>query len=174
MVEKLAEKLSQSIKRLAPEETASIEVMKYGITVLINSASVILLSLSIGVLTGKFQDALVALISYAVLRCFAGGFHFQSAIACIMFSTALFSIIPHIPISHFSTLILTLLALIIISIFAPSNIADETRIQIKYHPLLKACSILIVSVNFFLVSPILAKSFFTLSLFTVKLRRNTA
>ncbi len=171
MVETFAEKIAVSMKRTVPEQTTSVDVMKYSLILLINSVAIFVLSLSIGWFTGKFTETLYTIISFVLLRFFAGGMHFKTALQCIVVSTLVLSILPHIPINYQTTIILTTISFVIILLRAPFDIKKKSKIPENYFPLLKVLAALIVATNFFFMSTILAKSFFTESLSTVKLRR---
>lgn len=166
-----AERIANAIKQQAPEETASVEVMKYALVSLYHGLSVLFASLIIGAITGKLVETLITLIAFALLRFLSGGFHFESALTCFIFSTVISSAIPHIPLPDGYFLIVMITSIILLGIFAPSSVKGVTRIPEKYYPLLKVGSILLVSLNFFIGSELLAVTFFTQSVFTVKLRR---
>lgn len=172
LFEAFAEKVAIAMKKVVPERTSSVEIMKYGLLVLMNGLSVIILSLCIATMMGILKESIYTMLSITILRLFAGGFHFKSSTACILFSTLLIVALPTIPISHTWTVYLTLFSVIILWIFAPSGIYGQTRISKDHYPVLRWCSIIIVAGNFFLFSDILAKSFFTSSLLTVKLGGN--
>lgn len=173
MVDALAERIAITLKKTAPAETKSVDIMKYGLIVLMNGLSVIVLSLTVGWLMGNFRETLITLVSFIILRQLVGGFHFKSAIICIISSTTMLVVLPLIPLNQELTGILTLLSMFIISIYAPSNIEKQTRIPAQYHYILKILAVILVSSNLFFASPLLAKSFFSLSILTIQLRRNT-
>ncbi|QYR22677.1 accessory gene regulator B family protein [Paenibacillus sp. sptzw28] len=170
MIESFAERAAISLKEINPEKTTSVEIMKYGIIMSFNGFSVAGLSLLGGWLGGHFTETLYTLVAFGIFRFFSGGFHFESALKCIIFSTTLMIALPYIPVYGNWTLILTAASLVLTAILAPSGIENQTRIPEKYFPLLKVISILIVISNFFLVSSLLAKILFTQSILLVKLK----
>jgi accessory gene regulator B len=170
MIESYAEKAAMSLKEINPEKTASVEVMKYGIIMAFNGLSVAFLALLGGWIGGHFEETLLTLAAFGLLRFASGGFHFESAGLCIVFSTLLMISIPYIPVKENWILILTAVSFILTAIFAPSGIEGQTRIDEKYFPLLKVLSILIVGSNFFLLSTTLSKIFFIQSLLLVKIK----
>lgn len=160
MIEKMAERIALTMKRINPDETASVEVMKFSLSLLINLMAITTLSLAIGALTGKFSETLLVLVSIAILRQVSGGIHLKTSEACVIFSTLAVVAIPHLPINEKWCIILTIVSAVLVLIFAPSRIEEQTRIPRKYWPLLKIIAFLIVSSNFLLQSGILACAFF--------------
>lgn len=160
MVEILAEKLANSIKKGNEEQTASVAVMKYALIGVINTATIIFVSIAIGIIFNKFPQTALSLFAFALLRFFSGGYHLKSPLNCILVSTSTMSLIPHIPISNSLIMYLTLASAILVAIFAPSNIRGIARLPEKYFPLLKFLSLAIVACNFVIASPILALAFF--------------
>ena len=148
MIEKLAFRIAKYLKRVEPEKTASVEVMKFSLEALINVLITFLFVLTIGIIFGKSIESIIGLASFAFLRFFSGGIHLRTAIQCSFMSTILISISPHIPLSLFGGRIIILISLIIVILFAPSNIEDHARIPKKYFPVLKLISALIVALGF--------------------------
>lgn len=170
MVNNWAEKLALQIKKQAPDETASVEVMKFALLTLYNGGTVLIASLTIGALTGMFKETFITLVAFALLRFLSGGYHFESALACFIFSTALMAGLPHLPLPESATLYLNIGAILLLLIFSPSSIKGHTRIPEKYFIWLKVFSILLVCGNIVIDSSILAKAFFTQAVLTVKIR----
>jgi len=166
-----AEKIAVAIKNKAPEQTASVEVMKFALISLFNGTTVLVACLLIGGITGKLTETIITMIAFAVMRFIAGGFHFESALACFLFSTALLSALPHIPLPDGSQIYLSVISIVLLLIFAPSDVKGKTRIPEKYFLYLKLSSILLVCGNIVIDSDLLLKAFFAASLLTVKLRR---
>jgi len=152
MIEKLAYRIACYLKKVEPEKTASIEVMKFSLEALINVFLTLLFVLTIGIITGKLSESIIGLCSFAVLRFFSGGIHLRTAIQCSFVSTLLISISPHIPLNNISKIIIVIISLIIILLFAPSNIEGHARIPKKYFPILKIISAIIVGFAFILGS----------------------
>src|SRR5690625_721278 len=99
MIEKVSEMLAFRLKSINPEETASVEVMKFSLSVLINFAAIVFLSLFISAFLGTFTSTLTALVALATLRAVSGGFHLPVSEYCVAASTALFLLIPYIPVN---------------------------------------------------------------------------
>lgn len=170
MIEHVAERAALRIKAANPGQTTSVDIMKYGLIMAFNGGSVLLLTVGIGWLSGRPGDTLLTLGAFALLRFFSGGYHFKSAWACIVFSTALLSVLPHIPISSFWIWVLTAASVCMVALLAPSKIENQTRIPKKYFPILKMASICMVVLNFFLLSPILAKVFLSQAILLTRIK----
>jgi accessory gene regulator B len=171
MIDIYANRIAVAIKEANTEITASVEVMQYALILLFNGFTIFFSSLLIGLITGRFYETLVILISFAILRQLSGGFHFESGVYCIITSTALLSSLPHIPLPDNWIMPLTFISLLSFLAFAPSDIDQQTRIPSKYYPVLKLISVLLVCSNFFLLSEIFTKAIFTQAVFIIKLRR---
>ena len=170
MIECAAERAALRLKAINPEQTTSVEIMKYGLIMAFNGGSVLVLTMMIGWLSGRPGETLLTLGSFALLRFFSGGYHFKSAWACIVFSTALLSTLPHIPIGNAWIWILPAVSVVMVALLAPSKIEDQTRIPKKYFPMLKVLSIVMVALNFFLLSPILAKVFLSQAILLTRIK----
>lgn len=160
MIEFAAEKLAWAIKRANRDETASVEVLRYALIVLMNTLGTLILSLSIGIMTEAFGATCLSLASFALLRSVSGGYHLKSADLCVAVSSAMMSSFPHIPLSDKWTYTLTFASLMIVWLLAPQDIEDKSRIPAKYSPLLKWLSCMLVSANLLLASSVVALSFF--------------
>lgn len=171
MIESIAERMATTIKRANEQDTASVEVMKFSLIILLNTILILLLIAIGGYVTGMLTETLLAFLAFAGLRIISGGFHFQSAMACTLASTTLFVAIPHIPIDPTLNGWLMFGSLILVAIYAPSNIEGHSRIGRERYPLLKLLSLIIVCLNFLWLNPILTKAFFAQSLFLIRTRR---
>lgn len=171
MIEGLAERIAVSIKRANEQQTVSVDIMKFSLIILLNTVLIIVLIVICGFITGKLTETLLAFLSFAGLRIVSGGFHFKSAISCTIASTLLFAAIPHIPITMNQSIGMLLISLLLVGIYAPSNIEGHSRIATEKYPLLKGISLIIVGLNFIWLHPILTKAFFAQALLLIKWRR---
>lgn len=171
LIEHWAERTAISIKKMNPEQTTSVEIMKFALLIWINGLSVTIMCLMVGAFTGKFEETALVLVAFGTLRFVSGGYHFNSALQCIIASTLLLSTLPHVALSHNWNLGLLITSLILLAIFAPSNIINQTRIPEKYFPFLKICSIILVLANFAFFSDIVTATFFVQAVTTIYLRR---
>jgi accessory gene regulator B len=163
-----AQRTAIRMKAINSEKTASVEVMKYGLLIFINIFSIIFISLLIGFITGKLMETLLTLVAFALLRACTGGYHLKSSIHCIFFSSALMTIIPHIPMNQSSTLSLTIFSIVLVLIFAPFALEHQNNIPKRYYPYIKIMGIVLVSINLFLMSNTLALCFFVQSVMLIR------
>ncbi|MDT9725411.1 accessory regulator AgrB [Xylanibacillus composti] len=168
MIENLSLFLAIKLKKINPEETASVEVMKFGLAVLLNGSFILIISLLIGLGTGQFVGTLHVLAALALLRSVSGGYHLPTSEWCILISTAIITIIPHLPINSQWCILLTSSSLVLVLLFAPSKIENQTRIPRKYFPLLKVIATLMVASNFLFMSSAIAAAFFVQSVLLIR------
>jgi accessory gene regulator B len=171
MLDSLANRIAISIKNANPEKTNSVEVLTFALILLINGLTSFAIALFIGALTGKFLLTALAIVSFVLLRFCSGGFHFQSSVTCTWVSSALFIIIPHIPINHTWVQILTVLSLLLILVYAPARIEQHSNIPRKYYPLLKCIALVLVGMNVIIQSPILTLAFFGQAVLLIHIKR---
>ncbi|MGG0754121.1 accessory gene regulator ArgB-like protein [Brevibacillus laterosporus] len=164
MIEKTAEKIAISIKSAGGEETASIDVLRYALIIVLNGLFVIMVSLTCGWLTDKFIETLLMLLGFVTLRLVSGGIHLHSSALCTFVSILIFVTLPHVAINEQTSIYLLGISIILALLFAPSRIEGHSRIDKKYYPVLKLISIIIIGFDFFILSPALAKAFFIQSL----------
>ncbi|NBI28885.1 accessory gene regulator B family protein [Chengkuizengella marina] len=168
MIETLAFRIAKSIKDIDPENTNSIEVMKFSLIILINNLLVISISIIFSMLFGYTITAIIGLLAFAILRLLTGGYHFKSALACTVTSITLILCIPLFPVSKMIISLLTILSLILIYFFAPSNIEDSSRIPKKYYPHLKLAALTLVGISVFIQSIPISIAFFIQSLTLIR------
>lgn len=170
IIETSATRIATTIKNANPEQTASIEVMKFALIAIIQTGISVVGALVISYFLGTFTGTVITLIGFAFLRSFSGGFHFKSAELCSLSSLIGAVIVPLIPLSNQMNLILLIVTAILITIMAPRGKNQSVVFTQKHYPLLKAISVIIVCSNFFIGSTILTVAFFiqALTLFLVK------
>ncbi|AZK47292.1 accessory gene regulator ArgB-like protein [Paenibacillus lentus] len=171
MINLMADKIAVEIKRTAPDHPASVAVLRYSIALLLNAVLIISITLLLSVFTGRTQEIMILLVSFAILRQVSGGIHLNSGMKCVISTAALFTLLSLIELSSSYVMIINGIAALLCLIFAPSRIEKQTRISVKYYPLLKLASVLIVCSNFLIMSPVLSLSFFAQSMLLIKLRR---
>lgn len=170
MIEVLAGRMAESIKRMNPERTASVAVMRFSLILLLNAFATLLLCLTIGFLSGKLLETVVVMAGFVVLRFFSGGFHLKSSDACVLFSTVLISVLPHIGVPDW-TLILNLAATALVAWLAPAKVEQQIPVSDRHKPWFKLISVLIAGSNVFIGSESLAKAFFVQALLLLPTRR---
>ncbi|KWX74929.1 hypothetical protein AMQ84_18875 [Paenibacillus riograndensis] len=167
----LANKMAVAIKRANPEQTHSIEIMQYSLSILLNTLLSFTVSLLIGWFTGKLAETLIFFFSFAILRMCSGGFHLKSALACNSVSILICATFPHLTGFSDQTLIaINCFNSLIMLIFAP-NPDVNVKISATSAPLLKVISVLLVGCNFFIDSRVIGLAFLTQSLTIITLKR---
>ncbi|MCR8962540.1 accessory gene regulator B family protein [Brevibacillus halotolerans] len=166
MIEKWSEVMSIKIKNASPERTNSVAVLSYALSILLNFFFICFFLLLVGILTDSLQDSFIALTSFVILRFFSGGYHLRSLDLCVIVTTAIIAVIPHIPVNYMAVYLLTLISIILTFCFAPNSTYENLTVPRKVL-LLKVSSVLIVSMNFVIGSPIVALSFFVQSLLLI-------
>lgn len=159
MINSLSRRLAVGIKNIVPESPQSVEVLKYSLSFVLNFVFVVVLSLLISIFTGHVYDAVIAMVSYAILRQVSGGYHLKSGMLCVVVSAAGITAISLADFSDRVTIWATIGALILCAIFSP-QMKNHTRIPGRYYPLLKVISVLMVATNFLFNSPVIAAAFF--------------
>ncbi|RFB31385.1 accessory regulator AgrB [Brevibacillus sp. VP] len=172
MIEKLSHFLAVKIHDANPdtEKKESVVVLSYSLSITINYLLVLSFSFLIGFLTNKFVETIVAMISFVVLRIFSKGYHAKSLTTCFILTTAIITVIPHIAMENYTSVI-NGLNVILVLIFAPNGSYEEETISNNRARLLKAASIVLVASNFLFSSQIVALSFFIQSLLLIPKRR---
>jgi accessory gene regulator B len=160
LIEQVAHRIATKIKEVSPEETASVELMKFALIGILHNTIIIVTALCVGLITGKFADVLIAVASFMLLRLVSGGFHFKSPLSCFIFSTSVFIIVPFIPLaSDFKYFhVLTAASFLLCAIFAPSNIKEHIRVPEKYFFVFKILSLAVVAASYFIEHPVVTLS----------------
>ncbi|TVX91535.1 accessory gene regulator ArgB-like protein [Cohnella terricola] len=171
MIERVAHKLAVSIKHAAPDHPASIEVLKFPIVAFINAISIVILSIGVALLTNRMTETIIALVGYALLRQVSGGIHIKSGELCILVSVFMITIFSMADFTQPILMILNSISLLLVILFAPSRIENQTRIPPKYYPILKIISALMISTNFLFNSSVLSAAYFVQSMTLIRWRR---
>jgi len=156
---KLADDLATRIHSANPQHSVSLQVQRYAIETVIINTVIIAVSLILGSLLTQASQVFLALISFLLLRFITGGRHFASPTACIATTILAFNLIPVFAAyieSASVTFALTIGSLLLCVVFAPQG----KRSIIKQHHLIKLVGAAIISVNFFVMSPVLSIAFF--------------
>ncbi|MFD0673130.1 accessory gene regulator ArgB-like protein [Cohnella sp. GCM10027633] len=171
MIEGVAHRLATKIKEANPEETASIDVMKFALFGLLNNLIITIVSLSLSFLFGQVQETIIVITSFSVLRLFSGGFHFKTPRACFIFTTLIFILTPFAHLSGTGILVASVLALSLVLIFAPSNIKEHIQVDEKYFPLFKFISTIIVIASYFINDSAVTMAILAQSITLINLNR---
>lgn len=171
MIEAIANRIAVKLKEANPEETASVDVMKYALFGLIHNTLTFATALIVGLLLGHLVDTLVAAISFMTLRFVSGGYHFKTPLSCLVFSSLIFVVIPFVQVPEMWLYVINSLSLLLALIFAPSNIREHIRVPEKYWPLFKVISVIIVGANYFFLNPIITLALFVQSITLITLKK---
>lgn len=171
LIDSIANRLAVKLKEANPEETASIEVMRYALIGIIHNTLTFSTALIVGLFLGQLIDTLVAAICFMALRFVSGGFHFKTPLSCLIFSSFIFIAIPLVSIPETFLIGINSLSLILVLIFAPSNIKEHIRIPEKYFPMFKIVSLLVIIVNYIFLTPIITLAFFVQSVTLITFER---
>jgi accessory gene regulator B len=167
----IANKMAVKIKQLNPQQTHSVELMQYALTILLNTLFVIICSLLIGAILHTFLQTFLVLATLMITRFFSGGQHFKSAWACNIFSIFLCVAIPLIPQLSDKVLLVSSIISFIIMLFLAPKPDKNSNLPKRLHPFFKMVSIAIALLPFFADSQILGLAIFTQSISLISLRK---
>lgn len=95
MIESFSEAVAKKLKQMNPDETSSVEVMKYGLAMSLNLLLSVGCALLIGAFTDRLGETIEAVVAFALIRRFSGGVHAPNLTACFLVSVLIFVTIPH-------------------------------------------------------------------------------
>ncbi|RXZ78072.1 hypothetical protein EBB07_28885 [Paenibacillaceae bacterium] len=164
IIEKISSKTAKYIKNINEEETASYEVLDYGLRIIYNGLAVVLISMVFGFIIGRPIDTLIIIISFATLRYFSGGYHLKESDSCVLVSSMLICVLSAVLMNNIPAL-LNILSIAILLILAPRDIDSQYRNPALSNMLFKFISVSLVTINFLFVhSDAVTISFFAQSL----------
>jgi accessory gene regulator B len=167
----LAHKMALIIKQANPAETHSVEVMQYALVIILNTLSIIISSLLAGWMTDKLASTVLAIGCLMLLRFLSGGSHMSTTTGCYIVSVALCAGIPHLPdVGETGINAMTAASSLIMVLFAP-NPDKNSRLRKEWLLYLKLLSILLISMNFIILSPIMGWAFIIQALTIIPWRR---
>lgn len=140
-------------------EAPSVPIIVYALEIVFNTVAISLLVLIVGLVSGELLRTAELLVLFGIIRFISGGYHLPSNGYCIVVSTILLAILPHITLPESVMYGLTGASLLIMIIFAPANYDQYARISTKYYPLMKMLACLIVASNVLLQSDMLSLAF---------------
>lgn len=169
----LSHKIALTINKHNPEHTSSIEVMQYALNIIMNTLLILIISLLVGLFTGRLIETALVLLSFSTLRFFSGGAHLKTAKACNIFSIILCTAIPHLVFFVKDLFwIVNGISLILMFLFAPHPDMNA-QIPSNRYPVMKLISILLVFSNFFIYSSVIGLAFLAQSLTVIPLKRRS-
>ncbi len=170
MIDHLAQRAAEYIKSRSPEHPASIPVLRHALAIIINMVMIIVLTVVVTAAIGTLDRAIVMMITFVILRQITGGYHLRSGIWCVVVSTSLFVGLTLIHVSETTILIMTMISILLILWFAPSRIEKQSRIPVKYYPVLKVLGAVIVAINLLIGSEAIGLAVLAQSLLLIRLR----
>ena len=162
MIDKLSVRIANFIRQ-NNAQAASMDVLMFSLTVVLNTLFVIVVVLLIALVTGRVAEAAILFATFVVLRFFSGGMHLPTSTLCNTISISLFVILMFLPVPFWNAgLILNGIAFILVLLYAPTkDIMHLNLLGPKYTIHFKIVSVLLVAANFWIQSPLLALGFFT-------------
>ncbi|GIN70600.1 hypothetical protein J14TS2_10750 [Bacillus sp. J14TS2] len=119
MIEKWAISLANQIKKANPEETAPLDVLVFGFTIIINLLLTGFLIALAGWVLNAFYLILQVGVSFMILRILTGGAHLNQSIACAVTSLILLISMVLLPVNDIYVYSYWLLSLLLILKYAP-------------------------------------------------------
>lgn len=154
MIEATAAKMAAHIKRTVPDHPASIGVLTYSLSIILNMLLIIALTIIVAIFTGRVGSAAVAMLTFALLRQATGGLHLKTGVGCVAVSTVLFTILSYAAFGAVWIISLTVVSVTLILFFAPSGIEKQSRIPRKHYGKLKWGSAAAVALSVLIMSPV--------------------
>lgn len=110
MIESVSLSLAKRIQRSYPP--ANVEIMAYEIGRKLNFWAIVILTITIAWIFGDVVGSILSMTSFALIRYWSGGKHFQLTL-CTIVSVALFIIAPLVPISRLMLIFFSILTAVI-------------------------------------------------------------
>ncbi|WP_063562990.1 accessory gene regulator B family protein [Paenibacillus sp. O199] len=171
MIDNYVNNISRKLVDRFPTELPPYGITRYGIKFIVSNILPIMLLLLVGLMFNIYNNVLISILSFSALRLSSGGYHSEYPEICLIYSSILM-----LTIATFGNLfegvewIFSIAALILVTIFAPSNIENQTKILSKYFIYLKYIAILTVLVGALIRDPIISCSMFAQSLLLIRLK----
>jgi len=162
LTRQIAENLAFKLKQANPDHHVSQNVQRYAIEFFLTNTITFFMSVFIGFLLNQVTGVIIALVSFASLRVITGGKHFKTHALCNFTTIVVSNLIPFISIyldQTLTILFMNIFAIIFCVVFAPEGVKKYSRMPAKMYPMVKVISVLIISLNFYFMSPILAITF---------------
>ncbi|MFD0716583.1 accessory gene regulator B family protein [Paenibacillus sp. GCM10027626] len=170
MIEIVSERIGNKIYEWNDKKHVSPAVMKFALISLFTNSLSIVLALLIGIMIGRTGEVALSLLAIATMRFLTGGYHFKKSLNCVIVSVGVSTIIPFIHINEITKVVLSIIAVILVVIYAPSRLRGVSRVSEQGLQIRKWIAVTLVIVNLFLSYEILTLAFFaqSLSLITKK------
>ena len=131
MFNKKIESLADMIVESDRYDSTEKEIIVYGLASAVEQVSGILATVVLGVLFGLLLESFVFLVSFSVIRMYAGGYHCEKPTHCYIISCgimiAVLTIVKFTPMAYITSfsVILLLIAVTVILKFAPMGAANK-------------------------------------------------
>lgn len=151
-------KLTKNIGKTLEKSEDELEIINYGLQVIILNILKVLLLLITAYILGILKYTALALFVFAILRTFASGVHAKTTLACITYNYILF--LGNVYLSKFTAnnffviLFIFILSLILILLYSPADTKERPITNKKLRKTLKIKSTIIVFL-FFIISNII-------------------
>ncbi|WP_163854911.1 accessory gene regulator B family protein [Paenibacillus elgii] len=167
-IDSMATYLAKCIRK-NNEHAGSEIALKYALSLTINTSLAIIFSLLISVFTNRFDETLIGICVFLLIRYVSGGVHLSSSLACCITSIFIFTTIANVPSEYTEiSVYLNAISFIILLFTAPNNIKDVSRVPQKFYPLLKIITLLIIFSNFFIKSTVFTAAFIIQAVLTTR------
>ena len=155
MKKRFLKKIRTAIKKQYPNyNDDKIDEIMYGIEGLYLTFTKTVVICIIALILGIFKELICLLVAFNFIRLFAFGMHASKSSICLIFSSLVFIIFSilckYIVLPKYLLYILYLLALVIISIYAPADTVKRPLIKRKKRIKFKILSIMVVIIYFIL------------------------
>ncbi len=146
MKEKVVNKTLNFLLKNGNYSKSDREKLKYGIEGIYLTITKCIIIFLLAFLLRMFKEEILLLLCFNILRFTGFGFHADSSLKCLIFSTILFILIPYVFINiniDFPVIILLdILGIIYLSIYAPSDTVKRPLPNKKKRILRKLCTII--------------------------------
>ncbi|MBD8839409.1 accessory gene regulator B family protein [Paenibacillus sp. CFBP 13594] len=171
MIDEFSTRLSVRLVEKYPKEMPSLGITRYGIKFIISNVLPMLILLIIGLMFNLVSEIFICLISFSSLRMVSGGYHAKEPEICLLISTVTIVLIAKLGyIMSDYTMLLSLVSLILVLIYAPSNIENQTKILVEHFKYLKMISVLIIAIGFLTNNYLVISSLFVQSSLLIRLK----
>lgn len=155
MKKRFLNKIRIAIKKQYPNyNDDKIDEIMYGIEGLYLSVTKMVIIFTLSFILGIFKELICLLIAFNFIRFFAFGMHASKSYICLIFSSLVFIIFAflckYVVLPKYVLYILYLLALVIISIYAPADTVKRPLIKKRKRIRFKIFSIMVVIIYFIL------------------------
>ena len=163
MKKRLLGSIRKSIKKQYPNyNNDKIDEIMYGVEGIYLTITKMIIIFSIAIILGIFKELIILLLFFNFIRLFAFGMHADKSIICLIFSGMIFIgsafLCKYIVLNKTILYTLYLIAITIISIYAPADTIKRPLIKKKKRIIYKVLSIF-VTLIFFIISLFIKNNF---------------